>query len=234
MVAGGTFLENRLTPRNAPLRSRLCRSRDRGTLWVGSVFLTGSSIVPDPLTYARLFRGDRGLPGAQSFGSGGDLDASRLAVFAAYDQERQAVERLAIVRLEGLDSGSVAVVHAGDPGRTLEREFHQVVGEGAEVAVFILHAHGDEREVVAIGGNGRPIRRQHHSRGGAGRLDLGGGDPLAALVGHGFQRARRVGHLPHQAVLGLEFSVLAGVVAHRQFHGFGEAFLAAQRFAVEE
>src|ERR1019366_6909742 len=96
-----------------------------------------------------LFCNDRSLPRAQAIAGGGDLDASRLAAFAAHDEEREAVERLAVVGLEALDGSRVAVVDAGDFGGTVEGEFHQVVGGGAEVAVLILDTYGDEREVVA-------------------------------------------------------------------------------------
>src|ERR1039457_455248 len=91
----------------------------------------------------RLFRGDRRLPRAQALTRGVDLDAPRLAAFAAHDHQRQAVERLAVVGLEGLHRGSVAVVHAGDFAGAVERESHQIVGRGAEDAALLLSPHGD-------------------------------------------------------------------------------------------
>ena len=79
--------------------------------------------------------------------------APDFTAFGADDQQRQAAERLAVVGLERLHGGGVAVVHRGDPAGAVHLEVHQVVGQRAEVAVLVLDPHGDEREIVAVGGD---------------------------------------------------------------------------------
>ena len=68
--------------------------------------------------------------------------------------------------------------------------------------VGVLDAHGDERQVLAVGVDRRPVRHEHdpgrRRRPSSPRCVATGWPPR---VGDGLQRARGVGHLPDDAVL---------------------------------
>ncbi len=65
------------------------------------------------------------LPAA--LGTGCHIDMTWLAILRAHNQQRQSIESLAIVSLERLHRGRIAVVYAGNGRRTIQLEIHLVV-----------------------------------------------------------------------------------------------------------
>ncbi len=93
----------------------------------------------------------------------------------------------------------ITVVDAGEIGcRSVDREFDFVVRIRANIPVLIEKRHLDEGEVLPVGRDLRPVRREGYFRGRSGRADHIGRDHLTAFCGDGLKLARLVGHAPGQ------------------------------------
>ena len=65
--------------------------------------------------------------------------------------EREPVEGLAFVRLERHEAGRIAVVGGDDLAGAVDREANPVAGARRQHSVSVDDAHGDERQIGAVG-----------------------------------------------------------------------------------
>ncbi len=123
------------------------------------------------------------LRGRETVGDSAERDRAGLAGLRAEDNQREAVEGLALAGLERLEADRVAVVDRGDLGRALDGELHQVVRTRHELAVAVGDGDGHEAQVGAVGAERGAVGREEQLRRCAGRALHGGSPGLAGLVG---------------------------------------------------
>ncbi len=159
----------------------------------------------------------------QVFGGGGEGGLAGGGFFGFQDDEGEAVEGFVGVADEGFVVGGVAVVEAGDGGGAGEGEVDGVVGVGADVAVFVEDADGDEGEVLAVGGDFGAVGGEFNFGGGSGGGDFIGGDDRAVFGGDGFEGAGGVGDFPFVVDAGHVFGFFfaEGLAVEEEFDGVG-------------
>src|SRR5262249_35021914 len=117
---------------------------------------------------------------------------------------------VALVALERLETGGIAVVGGDDFARAGNRERNPILGPRYLQALFVGNGDSDEREVLAIGFDGGVVGLGPQPGPRAGRLDNVPGPFLAAFISTDFQSPRLMDHIvPSESVFELAFLAAA-------------------------
>lgn len=113
------------------------------------------------------------------------MDRARARPARADIQQRQPIERLAMVGVKGLHGRGLAIIHVGDLSRPGNLGVHQIVSRWAKITLLVLKAHREKREVIGASADGAAIGLQPGSRWDPGRTHRPPGHFPALPAGHG-------------------------------------------------
>src|SRR6185312_8838969 len=134
--------------------------------------------------------------------------------------------------MECLSSRGVAVIHACDFAGAAYGKMNEIVCEGAQVSIFVLHSDRYVGEIITIGMDQAAIGIQLYARGRACSANFLLRYLLSTGVRDRLQKARLIRYLPDSSVLADEFSCVADVMTDWHFPFIAEPFLSAQGFSV--
>jgi hypothetical protein len=116
-----------------------------------------------------------------------DMNVDRSGLFfCADDGETEAIISLVVVGVEGFEIGLIAVVHAGEIGRTSDRHPEIVIGVGNEITRRVGDADRHKGQIGAIGEKLLSVGFEPDDSGPTGGMNSLGNDSCAILCGDSF------------------------------------------------
>src|SRR5205823_2876595 len=149
-------------------------------------------------------------------------------------QQCHSTERFAMIGMEWLGSGGVAVINGGDFSGATYIKVNEILCQRTQIPIFVLDTNSDVRKIVAVGVDHVTVSDKLKASGCRRGAHLLLSHLLSPRVGDRLQSARLIRHLPDHAIFGGKGSGVAHLLPHWHLPRIAEPLLSAERLSVQE